>query len=64
MVNATPELIAALRALQRLDGPDFLAVARWTKGEGRSALRERGAHDEQIGPARFDVDLWEDAPFG
>lgn len=58
------ELAAALKALEALSGEDIMAIASWLRGEGRKALRERGATDELIGPMRCDIDRWDDAPLG
>ncbi|MBI5173322.1 MAG: hypothetical protein HY986_10565 [Candidatus Melainabacteria bacterium] len=60
----TRELADALSKLKELSGADIMAVASWLRGEGRKALRERGATDEQIGPARMDIDRFDDAPLG
>lgn len=58
------ELKEALKALQKLEGTDFMALASWLRGEGRQHLRERGASDNEIGPARLDIDCFGDAPLG
>lgn len=63
-MEPSDQLVAALTAIKDLGGEDFMALASWVKGEGRKALRARGATDAQIGAARMDVDLMDDAPFG
>jgi len=60
----TKELVEALAKLKPLSGEDIMAVASWLRGEGRVALRDRGATDEQIGPMRLDIDRLGDAPLG
>ncbi len=62
--KASPALRAALADIQRLDAPDFVALASWLKGDGRQALKSRGLTDKDIGAARFDTDKWGDAPLG
>jgi hypothetical protein len=63
-MEPSDQLVAALSALRPLDGEDFMALASWAKGEGRKALRDRGATDAQIGAMRMDVDRMDDAPLG
>lgn len=63
-MNPSKELMEALAALRSLNGADFMAIAAWFRQEGRAVLRERGATDEQIGPARMDIDRFGDAPLG
>lgn len=58
------ELAEALEKLKVLGGEDIMAIAYWLRGEGRKALRERGATDTEIGPMRFDIDQMGDAPLG
>ncbi|GEM_PF-4073689 len=43
------ELAEALEKLKALGGEDIMAIACWLRGEGRKALRERGATDKEIG---------------
>jgi hypothetical protein len=57
-------LVEAAEAIQKLDANDFTAIKNWMKGEGRSALRERGLTDKEIGGLRLDTDKFGDAPFG
>lgn len=63
-MNPSKELMEALAALRTLNGEDFMAIAAWLRQEGRAVLRDRGATDEQIGPARMDIDRFGDAPLG
>lgn len=58
------ELEEALDKLRVLEGEDFMAIASWMRQEGRAALRERGASDDNIGPCRLDIDKFGDAPLG
>jgi hypothetical protein len=58
------KLAEALDKLRALEGEDFMAVASWLRQEGRAALRERGASDDNIGPYRLDIDNFGDAPLG
>ena len=58
------ELSEALDNLKALGGDDIMAIACWLRGEGRKALRDRGAIDKEIGPMRFDIDQMGDAPLG
>jgi hypothetical protein len=57
------ELAEALDKLRAIKGEDFMAVASWMRQEGRAALRERGASDDNIGPCRLDIDKFGDAPW-
>jgi hypothetical protein len=43
-------------AILDLDGPDRDAVLKWLRGDGRSALHDRGASDSDIGPAHSGID--------
>lgn len=63
-MEAKKELNEALDKLRVLDGEDLMAIAYWLRGEGRAALRERGANDKNIGPMRMDIDNLGDAPLG
>jgi hypothetical protein len=63
-MEVSSEMVAALAALQKLGGEDFSAIQSWMKGEGRKALRDRGASDTQIGGMRLGTDLLGDAPLG
>ncbi len=63
-MEPSDQLVTALAAIKNLGGEDFMALASWAKGEGRKALRARGLTDAQIGAARLDVDLMDDAPLG
>lgn len=58
------ELAEALEKLRALGGEDIMAIANWLRGQGRKALRERGATDKEIGPMRMDIDQMGDAPLG
>lgn len=63
-MSPTPELLQALMALRKLTGEDLMAIAAWLRQQGRTELRARGATDENIGPARMDIDRFGDAPLG
>lgn len=63
-MEITKELAEALDKLRVLDGEDIMAVAAWLRGNGRAALRERGATDANIGGMRLDIDQLGDAPLG
>jgi len=60
----SPALKQALKDIQALDGPEAMALASWLSGEGRSKLKTLGATDAEIGPARFNVDRFGEAPLG
>ncbi len=52
----TAELKSALEAIKNVGTEDLLALAQWLRGEGREALKDRGADDNLIGPARIEID--------
>ncbi|MDB5093426.1 MAG: hypothetical protein JWO85_1527 [Candidatus Eremiobacteraeota bacterium] len=64
IMQPSDQLVAALAAIKNLGGEDFSAIASWMKGEGRKALRDRGATDNAIGGMRLDTDRLGDAPLG
>ena len=64
LIQITVELKQALEAIKKLNSDDIVAIVKWLKGEGRQALHERGADDNDIGAARFDIDKFDDAPLG
>jgi hypothetical protein len=61
---ASPELKQVLKDIQQLKGEEVMGLASWLKAEGRAKLKQQGATDSDIGPARFDIDRFGEAPLG
>jgi len=57
----TEELKVVLEGLSKVGGEDLNALADWFRGNGRAALRDRGASDELLGGFRFEIDKEGDA---